>query len=145
MLGDDETQPKNRIALLCGNCRLVNGQAPPGVKTPEELGRWRCGSCGAWNGEESEASKVLANIRGQSQSQPQQQSASADEAWDPVSRADVDTPSSGNPADEAVIVAASDEGSIGADSPDEGSVKEEEQMSSKKGSNRRAKGEKRKG
>lgn len=145
MLGDDETQPKNRIALLCGNCRLVNGQAPPGVKTPDELGRWRCGSCGAWNGEESEASKVLANIRGQSQSQPQQQSASADEAWDPVSRADVNTPSSGNPTDEAVMVAASDEGSVGADSPDEESVKEEEQTSSKKGSNRRAKGGKRKG
>lgn len=29
----------------------------------EAVGRWRCGSCGAWNGEESETTKVLANIR----------------------------------------------------------------------------------
>ncbi|KAK5938924.1 hypothetical protein PMZ80_009116 [Knufia obscura] len=50
MLGEDEHLAKNRLALLCQNCRLVNGQAPPGVKTIEELGRWRCQSCGAWNG-----------------------------------------------------------------------------------------------
>ena len=51
LLGEDETQPKNRLALLCSSCRLVNGQAPPGVRSPEELGRWRCFSCGAWNGD----------------------------------------------------------------------------------------------
>lgn len=135
LLGDDETQPKNRIVLLCGTCRLVNGQAPPGTKTPEELGRWRCFSCGAWNGEESEASKVLANIRSQSQGQSRQ-SASADEAWDPVSRADVDTPSSGNPAEEAVLVAASDDASAS-----EESVKEEQ--TSKKGRGKGAKSSKR--
>ncbi|KAL3493302.1 hypothetical protein BJX62DRAFT_235379 [Aspergillus germanicus] len=63
LLGEDETQPKNRIVLICGTCRLVNGQAPPGVKSLEELGRWRCGGCGAWNGEESAAKKVLADIK----------------------------------------------------------------------------------
>lgn len=137
LLGDDETQPKNRIALLCTTCRLVNGQAAPGIKTPEELGRWRCASCGAWNGHESEASQVLANIRGQSQSQ--HQSASADETWDPVSRADVDTPSSGNPKDEAVFVAASDDARVGSGSPEEEEEEEEDQPSRKKDS-RPAKG-----
>ncbi|KAJ0421124.1 hypothetical protein BJY00DRAFT_111985 [Aspergillus carlsbadensis] len=63
LLGEDETQPKNRIVLICGKCRLVNGQAPPGVKSLEELGRWRCGGCGAWNGEESATKKVLADIK----------------------------------------------------------------------------------
>lgn len=52
MLGEDETLAKNRLALICVNCRLVNGQAPPGIRSLEEVGRWRCGSCGAWNGVE---------------------------------------------------------------------------------------------
>lgn len=59
MLGEDENLAKNRLVLLCQNCRLVNGQAPPGVKTLEELGRWRCQSCGAWNGTQAEAAKVV--------------------------------------------------------------------------------------
>lgn len=79
LLGEDETLPKNRIALICQNCRLINGQAPPGVKSLEDLGRWRCGSCGAWNGEESEAKKVLESIK----SQPP---AATDGAWESVSR-----------------------------------------------------------
>lgn len=62
MLGEDETAAKNRLALLCSNCHLVNGQAPPGVKTLEELGRWRCGACGTWNGVESEGAKVVKEI-----------------------------------------------------------------------------------
>ncbi|RDW86926.1 uncharacterized protein DSM5745_03568 [Aspergillus mulundensis] len=66
LLGEDETQPKNRIVLICAACRLVNGQAPPGMKSLEELGRWRCGGCGAWNGEESAARKVLADIKAES-------------------------------------------------------------------------------
>ena len=52
MLGEDETLAKNRLALICINCRLVNGQAPPGIRSLEGVGRWRCGSCGAWNGVE---------------------------------------------------------------------------------------------
>lgn len=62
MLGEDETLAKNRMVLLCQNCRLINGQAPPGVKTLEELGRWRCQSCGAWNGTQSEVSKVVQEM-----------------------------------------------------------------------------------
>jgi len=62
MLGEDETAAKNRLVLLCSNCRLVNGQAPPGVKALEELGRWRCSGCGAWNGVESEGAKVIKEI-----------------------------------------------------------------------------------
>ncbi|EXJ80734.1 hypothetical protein A1O3_07018 [Capronia epimyces CBS 606.96] len=62
LLGEDETAAKNRLVLLCSRCHLVNGQAPPGVKTLEELGRWRCSSCGAWNGVESEGAKVVKEI-----------------------------------------------------------------------------------
>lgn len=81
--------------MICTQCRLVNGQAPPGIKTPEELGRWRCGSCGAWNGVESEATKILSSLR--------QDGAPTEGSWEPVSKADVDTQSSeGN--DEAVMV-----------------------------------------
>lgn len=52
LLGEDEMQAKNRTVLICSQCRLVNGQAPPGVKSLKEIGRWRCYSCGAWNGED---------------------------------------------------------------------------------------------
>ena len=45
LLGEDETLPRARLALICNNCRLVNGQAPPGVKRLEDVGRWRCGGC----------------------------------------------------------------------------------------------------
>ena len=64
VLGEDETQAKNRIVLICQNCRLVNGQAPPGARTPEDVGRWRCSSCQAWNGVESEEKKMLKQISG---------------------------------------------------------------------------------
>ena len=67
LLGEDETLAKNRIALICSNCRLVNGQAPPGVKSLEEVGRWRCGGCRAWNGVESRASSALQEVRQQVQ------------------------------------------------------------------------------
>lgn len=62
LLGDDETQARNRIALICQNCRLVNGQAPPGAKSLDEVGRWRCGACGAWNGRDSEASRAMQQL-----------------------------------------------------------------------------------
>ena len=61
LLGEDETSPKNRIALICQQCRLVNGQAPPGVKSLDDIGRWRCGGCGTLNGEES-TKKLVATI-----------------------------------------------------------------------------------
>jgi hypothetical protein len=62
LLGDDETNPKNRIVLICKECRLVNGQAPPGVKTLEGVGRWRCSGCGTMNGVESEAVRIVKAI-----------------------------------------------------------------------------------
>lgn len=80
LLGEDETLAKNRLALLCLNCRLVNGQAPPGVKTLEELGRWRCQSCGAWNGVEAETAKAVKQIAADANP--------VDESWQAVSHAD---------------------------------------------------------
>lgn len=62
MLGEDENLAKNRLVLLCQNCRQVNGQAPPGVKTSEELGRWKCQSCHAWNGSQVEAEKMVQEM-----------------------------------------------------------------------------------
>ncbi|RCI16523.1 hypothetical protein L249_1686 [Ophiocordyceps polyrhachis-furcata BCC 54312] len=58
LLGEDEAAPKNRIALICQSCRLVNGQAPPGTKSLAELGSWRCMACGALN---DEAASVLGD------------------------------------------------------------------------------------
>jgi endoplasmic reticulum junction formation protein lunapark len=52
LLGEDETRPDRRLALICSKCRLVNGLAPPGARTLEEVGRWKCSSCGSWNGVE---------------------------------------------------------------------------------------------
>ena len=63
LLGEDETLPKNRIVLICKKCRLVNGQAPPGVKQLEDVGTWRCSGCGTMNGEESNAKKLVADIK----------------------------------------------------------------------------------
>ena len=63
LLGEDESLPRNRLALICKKCRLVNGQAPPGTKRPEDVGKWRCGECGTVNGEETEATKIIATIK----------------------------------------------------------------------------------
>ncbi|KAI0101077.1 hypothetical protein F4814DRAFT_452997 [Daldinia grandis] len=62
MLGEDEMAPKNRIVLICTNCRLVNGQAPPGTQSLSELGRWKCMSCGASNGEIDEGKKIIQEV-----------------------------------------------------------------------------------
>ena len=62
VLGEDETSSKNRFALICAApaCRLVNGQAPPGARSLDDVGRWRCKGCGEMNGVESEeVGKVL--------------------------------------------------------------------------------------
>ena len=63
LLGEDESHPKNRIILICKNCRLVNGQAPPGAKSLADIGKWRCSSCGKMNGEDSEMQKIVAEIQ----------------------------------------------------------------------------------
>ncbi|OCT51380.1 putative protein lunapark [Cladophialophora carrionii] len=80
LLGEDETAAKNRLVLLCSRCRLVNGQAPPGIRTPEELGRWRCSGCGAWNGVENEGMKVVKEITGASK-------ADTGEGWEKIPKA----------------------------------------------------------
>ncbi|OWO98019.1 hypothetical protein B2J93_8244 [Marssonina coronariae] len=64
LLGEDETSPKNRAVLICQNCRLVNGQAPPGTKNLSDLGKWRCFGCGSTNGEEDEAAKAVQEMKG---------------------------------------------------------------------------------
>lgn len=64
ILGDDETQPKNRIVLICATCRLVNGQAPPGTRSLDELGKWRCSTCGNMNGTESEEKRLIRAVAG---------------------------------------------------------------------------------
>ncbi|PNY29986.1 Uncharacterized protein TCAP_00103, partial [Tolypocladium capitatum] len=61
LLGEDETAPKNRIALVCRACRLVNGQAPPGTRSLAELGVWRCMACGATNGED-EGKRIVREV-----------------------------------------------------------------------------------
>jgi hypothetical protein len=63
LLGEDETAAKNRLALICPNCRLVNGQAPPGTKSLAELGKWKCFGCGAMNGEDDEAAKAVKEMK----------------------------------------------------------------------------------
>lgn len=64
MLGEDETAPKNRIVLICQNCRLVNGQAPPGTKALPDVGLWKCMSCGSMNGEMDEGKKIMREVLG---------------------------------------------------------------------------------
>ncbi|KAG8530092.1 uncharacterized protein KY384_005574 [Bacidia gigantensis] len=63
LLGEDETLPSKRFALICSNCRLVNGQAPPGVSRLEDVGKWRCSGCGTMNGEEDEVRKLVKSIQ----------------------------------------------------------------------------------
>ncbi|GAM88093.1 hypothetical protein ANO11243_061240 [Dothideomycetidae sp. 11243] len=60
ILGEDETQPRNRIALICRVCRLVNGQAPPGTRDLKDVGVWRCMACHATNGVQTPAEKALS-------------------------------------------------------------------------------------
>jgi endoplasmic reticulum junction formation protein lunapark len=67
MMGEDETAPKNRIVLICQNCRLVNGQAPPGTKSLADVGQWKCMGCGNMNGEMDEGKKIIQDVLGQSQ------------------------------------------------------------------------------
>lgn len=99
LLGEDEMQPRNRMAMICSSCRLVNGQAPPGIKTPEELGRWRCGSCGAWNGVESETTKILSSLR--------QNAGRAEGNWESQSEGH---PDGEGTVDDGALVGSSEEG-----------------------------------
>ncbi|KAL8994730.1 MAG: hypothetical protein Q9169_005369 [Polycauliona sp. 2 TL-2023] len=78
VLGEDETLPRNRLALICHQCRLVNGQAPPGVQTLEAMGKWRCSGCNTMNGVENEGAKILKEIKKQA-STPRRQIQSREE------------------------------------------------------------------
>ncbi|RKF59865.1 putative protein lunapark-b protein [Erysiphe neolycopersici] len=62
LLGENEMLPKNRLVLICQYCRLINGQAPPGIKSLESLGNWRCYSCNAMNGEEMKATAEVQRM-----------------------------------------------------------------------------------
>jgi len=50
LLGEDEMSAKARLALICKNCRMVNGLAPPGTRSLEEMEQWGCARCGTMNG-----------------------------------------------------------------------------------------------
>jgi hypothetical protein len=84
ILGDDETLARNRLALICSKCRLVNGQAPPGVQTLEQVGVWRCSSCGAANGVESETKKMVKEMT--------EAAKETDEGWQQTSRGETTSP-----------------------------------------------------
>jgi hypothetical protein len=62
LLGEDETAAKNRFVLICQRCRLVNGQAPPGTKSLDEIGTWKCMACGAMNGEVDEGKRIVNEV-----------------------------------------------------------------------------------
>lgn len=83
LLGEDETAAKNRIVLLCSNCRLVNGQAPPGTKSLSELGIWKCMACGAQNGEMDEGERIVQAVLKERAADPKLKiDASADDTTD---------------------------------------------------------------
>jgi hypothetical protein len=50
VLGEDEMSAKSRFALICKNCRMVNGLAPPGTRSLDEMEEWGCARCGIMNG-----------------------------------------------------------------------------------------------
>lgn len=105
LLGDDEAAAKNRLALICQNCKLVNGQAPPGVKSLEDVGKWRCSSCGAMNGVESESTKVVQQMA---------EKAKADTDWEEVPRSpEVQDPDTKGPEPQSPVEEV--EGSTGRD------------------------------
>ena len=66
LLGEDESLPGKRLALICQNCRLVNGQAPPGVRSLADVGKWKCFSCGKMNGEEDEVERIVKSLKNES-------------------------------------------------------------------------------
>lgn len=121
LLGEDETASKNRIVLICKQCRLVNGQAPPGTNSLAELGMWKCMACGAMNGEVDEGKRLVREVLG---AQVQgKQGGSPDGGQDDEESSDlVEVQSAGTRTDEDVSVI---------------SAKEEEEEEETKGAKRR--------
>ncbi|OTA58949.1 hypothetical protein K449DRAFT_385493 [Hypoxylon sp. EC38] len=107
MLGEDEMASKNRIVLICQNCRLVNGQAPPGTKSLVELGTWRCISCGSLNGEMDEGKKIIREVLGstKSNSRPRSKDGESDLSSDLV-KVDNDSEDTGDTDGEEATPAA---------------------------------------
>ncbi|KAK6347806.1 hypothetical protein TWF718_005631 [Orbilia javanica] len=67
LLGEDEMSAKNRYALICSNCRQVNGLAPPGTTNIEDV-RYICGRCGAENGK-PEVKELIGKLAEEQQQQ----------------------------------------------------------------------------
>ncbi|KAJ5452549.1 hypothetical protein N7445_000732 [Penicillium cf. griseofulvum] len=69
LLGEDETQPRNRMVMICTACRLVNGQAPPGSKPRKS---WAAGGAVAvelgmvWKARQQRSSAVCVKMLCQS-------------------------------------------------------------------------------
>ncbi|KAJ5376233.1 hypothetical protein N7509_013119 [Penicillium cosmopolitanum] len=118
LLGEDEMQPRNRMAMICASCRLVNGQAPPGIKTPEELGRWRCGSCGAWNGVESETTKMLSSLR---------QRAPGQGSWDAGRVSNENIPGQTEEEDTVIVHNSEEDAESAKEESEEDDVKQEQE------------------
>jgi hypothetical protein len=135
LLGEDETQAKNRLALICNECRLVNGQAPPGTRTLEDIGRWRCGGCGAWNGKEKVKEDIVAglvqNWEEERKAKENELGATTDGGIDSDNR---------ETEDDAAVVGGTDEGS-GVDIADE-STEEVQPISKSTRSKSKGKGKK---
>lgn len=109
MLGEDETLAKNRLALICANCRLVNGQAAPGVRSLGGIGRWRCGSCGAWNGAEKTEHDVERMMHEMEMRGEKNRGDGGDGGWTRVSRGDEYLPNSPGSPDEGMFKQDGDE------------------------------------
>jgi len=89
LLGEDEMAPRNRIALVCQQCRLVNGQAPPGTKSLSELGMWKCMGCGSMNGEMDEGKKIIRELMEEKASQVQEEQSEGSDEMVEVGREDI--------------------------------------------------------
>lgn len=59
LIGEDETSPQNRYALICKTCNSHNGLAAFGEQ-PENV-VYRCPSCGSMNGKRDAADLLSAN------------------------------------------------------------------------------------
>lgn len=91
----------------------MNGQAPPGTRTLEDVGRWRCGGCGAWNGKEKAKEDVITGLvqgwEAERQAKEKELGASTDGGVDSDNR---------ETEDDGGVVVGTDEGS-GVDVADE--------------------------
>ncbi|KJZ74305.1 hypothetical protein HIM_06311 [Hirsutella minnesotensis 3608] len=101
LLGEDETASRNRIALICRSCRLVNGQAPPGTRSLAEVGTWKCMSCGTSNGEPDEGRKILREVVRDAQerrreSRPESNDERQDDGQEPATSGRDSSPDAGN-------------------------------------------------